>query len=41
MRLMHGMIKEMKNRTIVGSEKFFGVVGYHGSVLTPLLLIVM
>ena len=42
MRLMHGMIKDMKSRTIVGnccSEKFFGVDIHCGSVLTPLLLI--
>ena len=34
----------MKSRTIVGncrSEKFFGVDVHRGSVLTPLLLIVM
>ena len=39
-----GMIKDMKSRTIVGncrSEKFFGVDIHRGSVLTPLLLIVM
>ena len=39
-----GMIKDMKSRTIVGncrSEKFFGVDVHRGSVLTPLLLIVM
>ena len=41
---MNGMIKDMKSRTIVGncrSEKFFGVDVHRGSVLTPLLLIVM
>ena len=41
---MHGMIKDMKSTTIVDngrSEKFFGVDVHHGSVLTPLLLIVM
>ena len=41
---MNGMIKDKKNRTLVGnchSEKFFGVDIYRGSVLTPLLLIVM
>ena len=41
---MNGMIKDMKSRTIVGncrSEKFFGVAVNRGSVLTPLLLIVM
>ena len=40
---MNGMTKDMKSRTIVGncrSEKFFGVDGHRGSVLTPLLLIV-
>ena len=34
MRLMHGMIKDMKSRTIVGncrSEKFFGVDIHRGS----------
>ena len=44
MRLMHGMINDMQSRIIVGncrSEKFFGVDGHRGSVLTPLLLIVM
>ena len=38
------MIKDMKSRTIVGncrSEKFFGVDVHRGSVLAPLLLIVM
>ena len=43
-RLMHGMIKDMKSRKIVDncrSEKFFGVDVHGGSVLTPLLLIVM
>ena len=41
---MNGMIKDMKSRTIVGncrSEKFIGVDVHRGSVLTPLLLIVM
>ena len=41
---MHGMVKDIKSRTIVGhchSEKFFGVDVHCGSVLTPLLLIVM
>ena len=41
---MDGVIKVMKSRTIVGncrSEKFFGVDVHRGSVLTPLLLIVM
>ena len=41
---MNGMIKGMKSRMIVGnccSEKFFGVDVHRGSVLTPLLLIVM
>ena len=41
---MNGMIKDMKSRTIVGncrSEKFFDVDVQRGSVLTPLLLIVM
>ena len=41
---MNGMIKDMKSRRIVGnclSEKFFGVDIHRGSVLTPLLLIVM
>ena len=41
---MNGMIKDLKSRTIVGScrsEKFFGVDVHRGSVLTPLLLIVM
>ena len=41
---MNGMIMDMKSRTIVGncrSEKFFGVDVHRGSVLTPLLLIVM
>ena len=41
---MNDMIKDMKSRTIVGycrSEKFFGVDVHRGSVLTPLLLIVM
>ena len=40
----HGMIKDMKSRPIVGncrSEKFFSVDVHRGSVLTPLLLIVM
>ena len=44
MRLVNGMIKDMKYRTIVGNcrnEKFFGVDVHHGSVLTPLLLVVM
>ena len=44
MRLVNGMTKETKCRTIVGNcrrEKFFGVDVHHGSVLTPLLLIVM
>ena len=39
---MHGMIKDMKSRAIVGnfrSENFFGVDVHRGSVLTPLLLI--
>ena len=41
---MNSMIKDMKSRTIVGncrSEKFFGVDVHRGSVLTPLLLIVI
>ena len=41
---MNGMFKEMKSKTLVGncrSEKFFGVDVHRGSVLTPLLLIVM
>ena len=41
---MNSMIKDMKSRTIVGncrSVKFFGVDVHRGSVLTPLLLIVM
>ena len=41
---MNGMIKDMKSRTIGGncrSEKFFCVDIHRGSVLTPLLLIVM
>ena len=41
---MNSMIKDMKSRTIVGScrsEKLFGVDVHRGSVLTPLLLIVM
>ena len=41
---MNSMIKDMKSRTIVGncrSEKFFSVDVHGGSVLTPLLLIVM
>ena len=41
---MNGMIKDLKSRTMVGScrsEKFFGVDVHRGSVLTPLLLIVM
>ena len=41
---MNSMIKDMKSRTIVGncrSEKCFGVDIHRGSVLTPLLLIVM
>ena len=36
MRLMHGIIKDMKSRTIVGncrSEKCFGVDVHRGSVL--------
>ena len=44
MRLIDGMIKDMKSRTIVGncySAKFFVVDVHRGSVLTPLLLIVM
>ena len=44
MRLINGTIKNMKSKTIVGncrSEKFFGVDVHRGSVLTPLLLIVM
>ena len=44
MRLINGMIKNMKIRTIFGdcrTEKFFGVDVHRGSVLTPLLLIVM
>ena len=44
MRLINGMIKDMKSRTIVGNcrtEKLFGVDVHRGSVLTPLLLIVM
>ena len=41
---MNSMIKNMKSRTIVGncrSEKFFDIDVHRGSVLTPLLLIVM
>ena len=40
---MNGMIKDMKSRTIgyCRSEKFFGIDVHRGSVLTPLLLIVM
>ena len=41
---MRGMINDMKSRTIAGNcriEKFFGVDVHRGSVLTPLLLIVM
>ena len=41
---MNGIIKDMKSRTLVvncRSEKFFGVDVHRGSVLTPLLLIVM
>ena len=41
---MNSMIKDMKSRTIVSdcrSEKFFGVDVHRGSVLTPLLLVVM
>ena len=41
---MHGMIKDIKSMAIVGnyrSEKFFGVDVHRGSVLTPLLLIIM
>ena len=41
---MNGMINDMKSRTIAGncrSEKFFCVDVHRGSVLTPLLLIVM
>ena len=41
---MNGMIKDLKSRTMVGncrSEKFFGANVHRGSVLTPLLLIVM
>ena len=41
---MNSMAKDMKSRTIVGncrSEKLFGVDVHRGSVLTPLLLIVM
>ena len=41
---MNGMINDMKSRTIVGncrSEKFLGVAVHRGSVLTPLLFIVM
>ena len=41
---MNSMIKDMKSRQIVGncrSEKIFGVDVHGGSVLTPLLLIVM
>ena len=44
MQLMHGMIKDMKSRRIVGnyrSEQCFGVDVHRRSVLTPLLLIVM
>ena len=44
MRLINGMIKDMKSRTIVGNcrtEKVFGVDVHRGYVLTPLLLIVM
>ena len=40
---MHGIVKDMNSRTIVGncrSEKFFGVDVHRGGVLTPLLLIV-
>ena len=38
------MIKDMKSKTVVGncrSQKFFGFDVHRGSVLTPLLLIVM
>ena len=41
MRMINGMIKDMKSRTIVGNcrtEKFFVVDVHRGSVLTPLLL---
>ena len=41
---MNSMIKDKKSRTLVGncySEKLFGVDVHRGSVLTPLLLIVM
>ena len=41
---MNDMIKDIKSRTVVGncrSEKCFGVDVHRGSVLTPLLLIVM
>ena len=41
---MNGIIKDMNSRTLVGncrSEKFFGFDIHRGSVLTPLLLIVM
>ena len=44
MRLKHCMIKDMKSMALVGncrSEKSFGVDLHRGSVLTPLLLIVM
>ena len=44
MRLINGMMKDMKSRTIVGNcrtEKLFGVDVHRGSILTPLLLIVM
>ena len=44
MQLINGMIKDMKSRTIVGNcrtEKLFGVDVHRGSVLTPLILIVM
>ena len=41
---MNSMIKGMKSRAIVGncrSENFFSADVHRGSVLTPLLLIVM
>ena len=44
MRLINGMIKDMKSRAKVGNcrtEKFIGVDVHRGSVLTTLLLIVM
>ena len=43
-RLMHCMIKDMKSRAIVGncsSMRSFGVDVHQGSVLIPMLLIVV